>query len=37
MYIDHDLCATAAFLTQTVNLDDGMTVKFEIWCVYLPY
>ncbi|EIM92374.1 GTP-binding protein RAB5 [Stereum hirsutum FP-91666 SS1] len=21
----------AAFLTQTVNLDDGMTVKFEIW------
>ncbi len=21
----------AAFLTQTVSLDDGMTVKFEIW------
>jgi hypothetical protein len=21
----------AAFLTQTVNLDDGTTVKFEIW------
>lgn len=21
----------AAFLTQTVNLDDGVTVKFEIW------
>lgn len=25
---------TAAFLTQTVNLDDGTTVKFEIW--YVP-
>ena len=24
---------TAAFLTQTVNLDDGTTVKFEIWYV----
>jgi small GTP-binding protein len=22
---------TAAFLTQTVNLDDALTVKFEIW------
>lgn len=22
----------AAFLTQTVSLDDGTTVKFEIWC-----
>lgn len=21
----------AAFLTQTVGLDDGLTVKFEIW------
>jgi hypothetical protein len=24
----------AAFLTQTVNLDDGTSVKFEIWCAY---
>lgn len=23
----------AAFLTQTVTLDDQTTVKFEIWCV----
>jgi len=25
------VCGTAAFLTQTVNLEDGTTVKFEIW------
>jgi hypothetical protein len=25
------VCRTAAFLTQTVNLEDGTTVKFEIW------
>ena len=28
------VCRTAAFLTQTVNLEDGTTVKFEIW--YVP-
>ncbi|KAH9178876.1 GTP-binding protein RAB5 [Lactarius sanguifluus] len=27
----HLLDNTAAFLTQTVNLDDGTSVKFEIW------
>ncbi|KAL1712818.1 ras family-domain-containing protein [Schizophyllum commune] len=26
----------AAFLTQTVTLDDGTTVKFEIWCSLAP-
>ena len=26
--------STAAFLTQTVQLDDATTVKFEIWCVF---
>ena len=30
----HLLDSTAAFLTQTVNLDDGTSVKFEIWCAY---
>lgn len=30
-----DSVATAAFLTQTVQLDDATTVKLEIWCVYL--
>lgn len=28
------LASTAAFLTQTVNLEDGTSVKFEIWCAY---
>lgn len=28
------LTLTAAFLTQTVNLEDGTSVKFEIWCAY---
>lgn len=27
------LCIAAAFLTQTVTLEDQTTVKFEIWCV----
>ena len=31
------LAPTAAFLTQTVNLDDGTSVKFEIWCAYCNY
>jgi len=30
----HLLDLTAAFLTQTVNLEDGTSVKFEIWCAY---
>lgn len=30
---EHDLDhPPAAFLTQTVTLDDNSTVKFEIWC-----
>jgi hypothetical protein len=28
---------TAAFLTQTVNLEDGTTVKFEIWYAWLTH
>lgn len=36
-YIDGDLYVQAAFLTQTVNLDDGTTVKFEIWYDYRIY
>ena len=28
-----ELLPTAAFLTQTVSLDDGTSVKFEIWYV----
>lgn len=27
-------CYVAAFLTQTVTLDDQTTVKFEIWYVH---
>ena len=29
--VDEHRCTTAAFLTQTVTLDDQTTVKFEIW------
>jgi len=32
MVFDH---ASAAFLTQTVTIDEQTTVKFEIW--YIPY
>lgn len=27
------LSCLAAFLTQSVNLDDGTTIRFEIWYV----
>jgi hypothetical protein len=31
--VDPESCQLAAFLTQTVTLDDQTTVKFEIWYV----
>jgi hypothetical protein len=34
---EFDSVATAAFLTQTVQLDDATTVKLEIWCVCLAF
>jgi small GTP-binding protein len=30
-YLDRESTIGAAFLTQTISLDDNTTVKFEIW------